>query len=55
MLDVPITISLSIVMLFRENTTYGLIGLYWITLVFFLQRYLCDLMGESVKTKVRLI
>lgn len=52
--DVPFTIIASIVLLFSESISFGIVGLYWIFLIFFLQRWLTELMAQSLNRKLRL-
>jgi hypothetical protein len=55
LLEIPFTLVAAVVMLFVEKISYGLVGLYWLVLVFFLQRWLSEKMAASSRVKLRLI
>lgn len=42
LLEIPVTLVVAVVLLFRESFSFGIVGLYWIVIVFFLQRELSD-------------
>jgi hypothetical protein len=52
--DIPLTIIAAVYLLFMESWSFGIVGLYWICLIVFLQRWLSDLMSASITRKVRL-
>lgn len=55
LLEIPFTLVAAVVLLFMEKISYGLVGLYWLVLVFFLQRWLSEKMAASSRVKLRLI
>jgi hypothetical protein len=54
-LDIPLTLTVAVLLLFMESITFGLVGLYWIVIMFFLQRWLSDQLGNCQKNKHYLI
>lgn len=53
--EAPFTILVAIIMLFAESRTYGIIGIYWFLIAFFMQRELEDRMASCNSTKLGLI
>lgn len=42
LLEIPVTLIVAVVLLFRESFSFGIVGLYWIIVAFFLQREISD-------------
>lgn len=55
LLDIPLTLIVAIVLLFMESATFGFVGLYWIIVMYFLQRWLSDQLGRSIRIKNALV
>lgn len=54
-LDIPLTLGIAIILLFLESTTFGLVGLYWIVIMFFLQSWLSDQLARCNRNKKMLM
>jgi hypothetical protein len=53
--EAPVTILVSIILLFNESSHYGFIGVYWFAIAFLLQRELDGRMAKCNQTKLGLI
>jgi hypothetical protein len=51
LLDIPLTLIVAIVLLFMESATFGFVGLYWIIVMYFLQRWLSEKLGRCIRVK----
>lgn len=51
LLEIPVTLVVAVVLLFRESLSFGIVGLYWIIIVFFLQREISDRLIETTLEK----
>ena len=52
--DIPFSIIAAMTYLFYEGGSFAIVGIYWVFLIIFFQRWLYELMEKSMTRKLRL-